>query len=87
MRGDKKKKPCIKNGYILNLVTYFDNRGFTKHYSAKIRNKKYDFSYARKMCRLISEFLSWIDPEIMPSLKEVDKVLKTINKEEQKQKT
>ena len=20
------------NGYTLNLVTYFDNRGFTKHY-------------------------------------------------------
>lgn len=49
-------------------------------------NKKCDFSYARKMYRLISEFLSWIDPEIMPSLKEVDKVLKTIDKEEQKQK-
>ena len=36
--------------------------------------------------RSISEFLSWIDPEIMPSLKEVDKVIKTIDKEEQKQK-
>jgi len=25
------------NGYILNLVTCFDNRGFTKHYNAKVR--------------------------------------------------
>ena len=25
------------NGYIFNLVTCFDNRGFTKHYNAKIR--------------------------------------------------
>lgn len=25
------------NGYILNLVTYFDNRDFTKHYDAKVR--------------------------------------------------
>ena len=23
------------NGYILNLVTCFDNRGFTKHYDTK----------------------------------------------------
>lgn len=25
------------NGYILNLVTCFDNRDFTKHYDAKVR--------------------------------------------------
>ena len=25
------------NGYILNLVTCFDNRGFTKHYDTKVR--------------------------------------------------
>ena len=49
-------------------------------------NKKCDFSYVREMYRLISKFLSWIDPEIMPSLKEVDKVIKTIDKEEQTQK-
>ena len=49
-------------------------------------NKKCDFSYVREMYRLISKFLSWIDPEIMPSLKEVDKVIKTIAKEEQNQK-
>lgn len=24
------------NGYILNLVTCFDNRGFTKHYGTKV---------------------------------------------------
>ena len=27
------------NGYILNLVTCFDNRGFTKHYDTKVRIK------------------------------------------------
>lgn len=37
------------------------------------------------MYRLISQFLSWIDPTIMPSLQEVDKVLKIISKEEKKQ--
>ena len=25
------------NGYILDLVTCFDNRGFTKHYDTKVR--------------------------------------------------
>lgn len=25
------------NGFFLNLVTCFDNRGFTKHYDAKVR--------------------------------------------------
>lgn len=25
------------NGYILNLVTCFDNRDFTKHYDAKVQ--------------------------------------------------
>lgn len=24
------------NGYIINLVTCFDNRGFTKHYDTKV---------------------------------------------------
>lgn len=38
------------------------------------------------MYTVISDFLTWIDPEIMPSLKEVDKVLKVIDKEENKQK-
>ena len=37
------------------------------------------------MYGIISDFLTWIDPEIMPSLKEVDKVLKVIEKEENKQ--
>lgn len=48
-------------------------------------NKKCDFSYVKDMYRLISQFLSWIDPAIMPSLQEVDKVLKIISKEEKKQ--
>ena len=48
-------------------------------------NRKCDFSYARNMYGIISDFLTWIDPEIMPSLKEVDKVLKVIEKEENKQ--
>ena len=30
-------------------------------------NKKCDFSYVKDMYRLISQFLSWIDPAIMPS--------------------
>ena len=25
------------NGYTLNLVTYFDNRDFTKHYDTNVR--------------------------------------------------
>ncbi len=33
----KRKNPFLMNGYILNLVTCFDNRGFTKHYDAKVR--------------------------------------------------
>lgn len=42
--------------------------------------------YYRDMYRIISDFLTWIDPEIMPSLREVDKVCKVIEKEENKQK-
>lgn len=34
----QKKKPFLMNGYILDLVTCFDNRGFTKHYNAKYSN-------------------------------------------------
>lgn len=48
-------------------------------------NKKCDFSYVRNMYKVINEFLTWIDPEIMPSQNEVDKVLKVIDKEENKQ--
>lgn len=44
-----------------------------------------DFSYVKEMYVLINSFLSWIDPDIMPSLQEVDKVLRVISKEEQKQ--
>ena len=32
----QKKNPFLMNGYILDLVTCFENRGFTKHYNAKI---------------------------------------------------
>ena len=49
-------------------------------------NRKCNFSYVKDMYKVISDFLTWIDPEIMPSLKEVDKVLKVIDKEENKQK-
>ena len=49
-------------------------------------NRKCDFSYGKGMYTIISDFLTWIDPEIMPSLKEVDKVCKIIEKEENKQK-
>ena len=49
-------------------------------------NRKCDFSYVKGMYTIISDFLTWIDPEIMPSLKEVDKVCKIIEKEENKQK-
>ena len=31
------KKTFLMNGYILNLVTCFDNRGLTKHYDTKVR--------------------------------------------------
>lgn len=48
-------------------------------------NSKCDFSYVKNMYNIISKFLTWIDPEIMPSLNEVDKVMKIINKEEKKQ--
>lgn len=48
-------------------------------------NKRCDFSYVRNMYKVINEYLTWIDPEIMPSLNEVDKVLKVIDKEENKQ--
>ena len=33
----KEKNTFFINGYILNLVTCFDNRGFTKHYDTKVR--------------------------------------------------
>lgn len=35
--GHKRKKTFLMNGYILDLVTCFDNRGFTKHYDTKVR--------------------------------------------------
>ena len=34
--GHTRKNPFLMNGYILDLVTCFDNRGFTKHYNTKI---------------------------------------------------
>ena len=49
-------------------------------------NRKCDFSYVKGMYAIISDFLTWIDPEIMPSLREIDKVCKIIEKEENKQK-
>lgn len=49
-------------------------------------NRKCDFSYVKDMYTLISNFLTWIYPEIMPSLRKVDKVCKIIDKEENKQK-
>lgn len=51
-----------------------------------IINQKADFSYVKGMYAIISDFLTWIDPEIMPSLREIDKVCKIIEKEENKQK-
>ena len=51
----QKKNPFLMNGYILDLVTCFDNRGLYQALQCK------DSNY-----RLISEFLFWIDPEIMP---------------------
>ena len=36
------------------------------------------------MYALIVKLLTWIDPDIMQSLKEVDKVQKVISREEQK---
>lgn len=47
-------------------------------------NKKFDFTYAKDMYALIVKLLTWIDPDIMQSLKEVDKVQKVISREEQK---
>lgn len=49
-------------------------------------NRKCDFSYVKDMYTIISNFLTWIYPEIMPSLRKVDKVCKIIDKEENKQK-
>ncbi|MCF2575488.1 hypothetical protein I6E18_04760 [Phocaeicola barnesiae] len=51
-----------------------------------IINQKADFSYVKGMYAIISDFLTWIGPEIMPSLREIDKVCKIIEKEENKQK-
>lgn len=39
------------NGYILNSVMCFDNRGLTMHYDTKVRfylNKKNEITTARK---------------------------------------
>ena len=47
-------------------------------------NKKFDFTYSKDMYALIVKLLTWIDPDIMQSLKEVDKVQKVISREEQK---
>ncbi len=49
-------------------------------------NRRCDFSYVKDMYRKICDFLTWINPDIMPSLREVDKVCKIIEKEENKQK-
>lgn len=48
-------------------------------------NGQMDFSYVRNTYQIIIKTLSWIDPEIIPSLYEIDKVLKVIDKEERKQ--
>lgn len=70
---------------ILNAVRTFRNR-INHNEPICFINGKMDFSYARNMYHLILDFLNWIDPIIALSLKEVDKVLETINKEEKKQK-
>lgn len=46
-----------------------------------------NFSYVRDMHKTIIDFLSWIDPDIIISIYEIDKVIKTIDKEETKQLT
>ena len=89
LQAIKNKNPSLSDGYLLDLVTCVNHRGFTKHYAAKIKlciqSSKCDFSYVKDMYGLISRFLSWINPAIMPSLQEIDKVQRTISKEEKKQ--
>lgn len=50
-------------------------------------NKKMDFTYVREMHKTIIDFLCWIDPDIIISIHEIDKVIKTIDREEAKQTT
>lgn len=69
----------------LNMVRAFRNR-INHNEPICFIDGKMDFSYARNMYRIIVDFLNWIDPLIIQSLKGLDKVVETIEKEEKKQK-
>ena len=62
------------------VVRLYSNSRVSKYYKATNRNKN------KAVMLYFANMKTWIDPEIMPSLREVDKVCKIIEKEENKQK-
>ena len=67
----------------LNQIRDFRNR-INHNESICFVDKKLDFSYAKGIYQTLLQVLNWIDPDIQSSLYEVDKVMKTIEKEERK---
>jgi len=68
----------------LNKIRDFRNR-INHNESICFVDRRLDFSYAKEIYQTITQILNWIDPYIQSSLYEIDRVLKTIEKEENKQ--
>lgn len=68
----------------LNRIRDFRNR-INHNESICFVDGKLDFSYARETHQIIIQILNWIDPDIQSSLNEIDRILKVIEKEENKQ--
>ena len=56
------------NGYIFDLVTCFENRGFTKHYDTKIRIL---FEYANMKYKKVVRLSRLFHLEIRSSFKNI----------------
>lgn len=67
----------------LKLIREFRNR-ISHNESLCFVNKNIDFSVLKTNYKAISDLLNWIDPELLASLKEVNQVMRIINKEEKK---
>lgn len=68
----------------LNKIRDFRNR-INHNESICFVGRRLDFSYAKEIYQTITQILNWIDPDIQSSLYEIDRVLKVIEKEENKQ--
>lgn len=69
---------------ILNEIRNFRNR-INHNEPICFNGGNIDFHYVTQMYQFIMDLLTWIDPDILSSIKEIDKVKETIDKESKKQ--